>query len=148
MPVITAIRRNKKNGGRCSIFVDDVFFAACPIDVAVGMGLRKGLEMSPELEQRLRSEDRRMVLRQKAWRFVTYKPRTERQVRDALRKQDWTDEEIEDVLLWLREFRAVDDVAYAERFILASLERKPLSPPAMRAALLTKGIPERVVADV
>lgn len=148
MPVITAIRRNKKNGGRCSIFVDDVFFAACPIDVAVGMGLRKGLEMSPELEQRLRSEDRRMVLRQKAWRFVTYKPRTERQVHDALRKQDWTDEEIEDVLLWLREFRAVDDVAYAERFILASLERKPLSPPAMRAALLTKGIPELVVADV
>jgi len=148
MPVITAIRRNKKNGGRCSIFVDDIFFAACPIDVAVGMGLRKGLEMSPELEQRLRSEDRRMVLRQKAWRFVTYKPRTERQVRDALRKQDWTDEEIEDVLLWLREFRAVDDVAYAERFILASLERKPLSPPAMRAALLTKGVPERVVTDV
>lgn len=64
MGVITSVRRNVKNAGRCSVFVDDAFFAACPIDVALALGLRKGLEMSADLERRLRAEDRRMVLRQ------------------------------------------------------------------------------------
>lgn len=47
------------------MFVDEAFFAACPIDVATSLGLRKGLEMSDELERNLRKEDRRIVLRQR-----------------------------------------------------------------------------------
>jgi SOS response regulatory protein OraA/RecX/outer membrane protein OmpA-like peptidoglycan-associated protein len=145
MGVITSIRRNVKNAGRCSVFVDDVFFAACPIDVALALGLRKGLEMSSEIEQRLRREDRRMVLRQKAYRFATYKPRTERDVVRFLVKAEATDEESSDVLKWLREFRLIDDVSYAERFIEASKQRKPLSPSMMRRTLLGKGLSESIV---
>lgn len=145
MGVITSIRRNVKNAGRCSVFVDDAFFAACPIDVALSLGLRKGLEMSDEIERQLRREDRRIVLRQKAYRFATYKPRTERDIARFLMKAEATDEESADVMQWLREFRLIDDVAYAGRFIEASKQRKPLSPAMMRRALLGKGLPESIV---
>lgn len=147
MGVITSVRRNVKNAGRCSVFVDDVFFAACPIDVALALGLRKGLEMSAELERRLRAEDRRMVLRQKAYRFATYKPRTERDLRRFLDKAEATEEESADVLSWLSEFRLVDDAEYARRFIEASKLRKPLSPSMMRRTLLGKGLSELVVEE-
>lgn len=148
MGVITSIRRNVKNAGRCSVFVDDAFFAACPIDVALSLGLRKGLEMSDEIERQLRREDRRIVLRQKAYRFATYKPRTERDISRFLTKAEATDEESADVMQWLREFRLIDDVAYAERFIEASKQRKPLSPSMMRRALLGKGLAESIVESV
>lgn len=141
MPVITSIRRNVKNASRCSIFVDEAFLAACPIDVALAMGLRKGLELSPEMERQLRAEDRRIVFKQKAYRFSTYKPRTERQILQHLEKIGCVPEEIEVLLVWLREFRLIDDHAYAERFIAASKDRKPLSRNAARATLLRKGIP-------
>lgn len=145
MGVITSVRRNVKNAGRCSVFVDDVFFAACPIDVALALGLRKGLEMSDELERRLRAEDRRMVLRQKAYRFATYKPRTERDIRRFLDKAEATEEESADVRRWLAEFRLIDDAEYARRFIDASRQRKPLSPAMMRRTLLGKGLSESIV---
>ena len=146
--MITQIRRNVKNAGRCSVFVDEEFFAACPIDVAAALGLRKGLEMTPELERRLRSEDRRMVLRQKLYRFATYKPRTARQVRDHLAKLEAADEEAEDVMAWLAEFRLIDDEEYARRFVAASLERKPLSPSDTKQKLRMKGVPDEVVERI
>ena len=145
MGVVTSVRRNVKNAGRCSVFVDDEFFAACPIDVALALSLRKGLEMSAELERRLRAEDRRIVLRQKAYRFATYKPRTERDIRRFLDRAEATDEEQSDVLRWLAEFRLIDDAEYARRFIDASRQRKPLSPAMMRRTLLGKGLSESIV---
>ncbi|MBU3699601.1 MAG: hypothetical protein FGM33_06255 [Candidatus Kapabacteria bacterium] len=148
MGVITSIRRNVKNTGRCSVFVDDEFFAACPIDVALALGLAKGLIMTDELALRLRREDRRMVLRQKAYRFATYKPRTRRDVERQLERLEATAEEAGDVLSWLSEFRLIDDRSYAERFLIASRERKPLSPVMARRALLTKGVPEAIVDEV
>ncbi len=148
MGVITSIRRNVKNAGRCSVFVDDVFLAACPIDVALALGLRKGLVMTDELERTLRAEDKRMVLRQKAYRFATYKPRTELQMTTFLRTKEATDEEIEDVMVWLRSFGCVNDRLYAERFLDAARERKPLSRLRARQKLLEKGVPALVVDDV
>ncbi|MDZ4746655.1 MAG: RecX family transcriptional regulator [bacterium] len=148
MPVITSIRRNVKNAARCSIFVDDAFLAACPIDIALAMGLRKGLELSVEMERQLRLEDRRMVFKQKAYRFATYKPRTERQILDHLEKIGCVPEEIEPLMTWLREFRVVDDQGYAERFVAASKERKPLSRSAAKAALLRKGIAKEMIESI
>lgn len=145
MGVITLIRRNRSDGGRCSVFVDDEFLAACPIDVALALGLRKGLVMTDELERKLRKEDRRIVLRQKSYRFATYKPRTEKNIVDFLTKSEAAPEEIESVLLWLREFRLIDDIAYATRFLEASRERKPLSRVMARRTLLTKGVPQDIV---
>lgn len=146
--VITSIRRNKKNGERCSVFVDDEFFAACAIDIAVSLGLRKGQVMTPEIERTLRAEDRRMTLRTKAYGYATYKPRTERQVRDHYAKLDYTPEEIDDVMIWLAEFRLVDDERYVERFIDASRERKPLSPRMIRQTLSKKGIADHIIDKV
>lgn len=147
MRTISGIRRNVKNHGRCSIFVDGEFFAACPIDVAVALGLKKGIEITADLERRLRSEDRRMVLRQKSYRFATYKPRTEHQVRKHLEGLEATPEEIDDVMAWLRDFRVVDDRVYIQRFVEASQERKPLSPAAVRRTLLQRGIDKHLLDD-
>jgi outer membrane protein OmpA-like peptidoglycan-associated protein/SOS response regulatory protein OraA/RecX len=146
MGVVTAVRRNVKNASRCSVFVDDEFLAACPIDVALALGIRKGIEITPDLEQKLRKEDRRVVMRQKAYRFATYKPRTLHQVRVFLEAKELTPEEIDDVVSWLAEFRLIDDVTYVERFLSAAFERKPLSKLMARRMLLKKGVPDTVVS--
>jgi len=148
MDTITSVRRNVKNGGRCSVFVNDEFLVDCPIDVAASLGLRKGLEMTNELERTLRGEYRRMVLKQKTYHFATYKPRTEKQVRTYLVGRESSAEEIEIVLSWLREFRLIDDKNYAEQFIEAAKERKPISRLMARRKLIIKGVPEDIVDSV
>ncbi len=145
MPVITAITRNVKNTSRCSVFVDGAFFAACPIDVAGLLGLRKGLEMTQALEADLRMHDRRMVLKQKAWRYATYKPRTVHQVQTKLQSLDCTTEESDEIIEWLKQFGQLDDHAYAERFIEASKMQKPMSTRLIRQKLTQKGISATVI---
>lgn len=147
MGIVTAVRRNVKNASRCSVFVDDVFLAACPIDVAISLGIRRGIEITFDLERRLRAEDRRMVMRQKAYRFATYKPRTQHQIRVFLEAKELAPEEVDDVIRWLLEFRLIDDAMYVERFLGAAFERKPLSRAMARRSLLSKGIPESILAD-
>ena len=112
------------------------------------MGLRKGLELTSELERQLRAEDRRVVFKQKAYRFATYKPRTERQLETHLVKIGCVPEEISVLMTWLREFRLVDDHAYAERFVAAAKDRKPLSRNAARATLLRKGLDSSIVDTI
>lgn len=114
--------------------------AACDIDIAMSLGLHKGMAMTDALAARLRAEDRRLTLRQKAYHFATYKPRTERQMRDKLRTLEAVPEEIEDVMAWLASFRIIDDAVFARRFVEASRERKPMSTSALRRALRTKGV--------
>lgn len=145
MGIITQIKRTVRRADRCSIYVDGEFFAACPLDVVLGMGLVKGMSMSADIEKVLRSEDRRIVLRQKAFRFATYKPRTVKQVQDFLQAKMATDEETSQVIEWLASFGYLDDNQYAERFIIASKERKPMSANAIRQSLQRKGIPADVV---
>jgi regulatory protein len=128
--------------------VDDVFFAACSIDIATSLGLRKGILLTPDLAATLRGEDRRMSLRQKAYGYVTYKPRTERQVREHYRALDYAAEEIDGVIAWLYEFRLLDDKLFAERFVAASKELRPMSRRAMAQKLGQKGVPADVIDAV
>lgn len=147
MRVITGIKRNVKNAGRCSVFVNDEFFAACSIDVAITLGLRNGLEVTPELENQLREQDRLMSLKQRIWRFVAYKPRTERQTRSKLTSIGCLPDEQDLLIAWLQSLGELNDADYAQRFVHASVQRKPMSATHLRAALLAKGIPKDVVIE-
>lgn len=145
MGTITRIRRNVHNGGRCSIDVDGQYLVACSIDVALALGLRVGMELTASTEAQLRAEDARLSLRQKAYRYATYKPRTERQVRDHYTAQHWPAEAVDDVIVWLRSFGLVGDDAYASRFIEAAKTTKPMSKRAIRQRLTAKGLPSSTV---
>lgn len=142
MGIITQIRRNVKNKRRCTIMVDGAFFCACDEDVVLSLELRRGMELSADAEQRLKREERTMQLRQKAWAYCTYKPRTEAQMRSKCQMLGMTDEETTATLSWLAEFKQLDDASYAQRFVDAARERKPLSTADIRSRLRRKGIPD------
>jgi len=86
-----------------------------------------------------------MSLRQKAYGYVTYKPRTEKQVREHYRALDYTSDEIDTVITWLYEFRLLDDRLFAERFVQASKDQKPMSRRAIAQKLKLKGVPTDVI---
>lgn len=89
-----------------------------------------------------------MSLRQKAYGYVTYKPRTEKQVREHYHALEYTSEEIDTVIAWLYEFRLLDDVLFAERYVQASKDQRPMSRRAMAQKLAQKGISAEVIDKV
>lgn len=148
MPAITAIKRNVNNPNRCSVYVDGVFQCSCNIDIATTLSLRIGLEVTDDVLSELNRLDRRIALKQKIWRFATYKPRTVAQITEKLNQLECTEEERGDVLSWLVEFKQVDDSQYAKNFVEASKEHKPLSPSEIRRRLSAKGVSKSIITDV
>lgn len=148
MPAITAIKRNVKNPTRCSVYVDGVFHCSCNIDVATAMSLRIGLVITDKVLIELNRLDRRIILKQKIWRFASYKPRTVAQIKEKLSQLECTEEEHDEVLSWLVEFKQVDDSQYAKNFIEASKEHKPLSPSEIRRRLTAKGVSKSIITEV
>ncbi|MBI2793503.1 MAG: RecX family transcriptional regulator [Ignavibacteria bacterium] len=148
MPTITAIKRTVRDANRCSVFVDDQFFVAVSVDVVAALGLRIGLELSAELSHNLTAKERELILRQKSYHFASYKPRSERHVREFLiKKHNATNEEADGIIEWLKSFNIVNDVEFAQRFLDAARSRKPLSRIAAQQKLLVKGIPPSIVEE-
>jgi SOS response regulatory protein OraA/RecX/outer membrane protein OmpA-like peptidoglycan-associated protein len=127
--------------------VDGAFFCACNEDVLLLLGLRSGMELLPHIEQQLRTEERAMQMRQKAWTFCAYKPRTQAQVFAKCVALGMTDEEIEQTIQWLKSFQQINDDDYARRFIEASRERKPMALADIRNRLRAKGIPDDTIGS-
>lgn len=125
--------------------VDDEFFAACDIDVALSLGLQKGMVLTDELIDRLRKEDRSISLKQKLWKYCTYKPRTEKQARNRCEELEASEMETTEILAWLTSFGQIDDEAYAQRFTEAASTRKPMSSLAIRKRLTSKGLSPAVI---
>lgn len=145
MPTITAIKVVHRDKSRCSIFVDDVFTMACPVDAIATLGIKKGDEFTEDLERVLSKENTRSIIKSKVYSYATFKPRTRSQVRDYLEKLNVPESLILELLEWLGSFDIVDDVKYAQRFLEASKVQKPLSRLAAARMLTKKGIPSTIV---
>lgn len=76
--------------------------------------------------------------------LLEYGDRTEAQMRQKLRERDYTPQEIEDALLFLKEYRYIDDAAYAGRYVRSAASRK--SARQIRAALEQKGVDRELIA--
>lgn len=140
MNTITAIKQNVKNKNRCSVYVDGEFLLACHIDVVQENLLRVGQELNHATEKQLRDADGSIKLKQRLYGYLMYKPRTVRQTEDYLRKHQATEEEVARLIAWAREFRLLDDIAYASNYILATKTQKPMSRSAIKQKLKSKGI--------
>ena len=83
-----------------------------------------------------------------AYRYLSYRPRSELELRIRLRKRGFDDSSIEEVLLNLREQGLVDDVVFA-RFWRDNRESfSPRSRVMLRRELRQKGIAPYVIAEV
>lgn len=71
--------------------------------------------------------------------------RTEMEVRQKLGAKEYTPEEIEEVIRFLKEYRYVDDAAYAQRYIRVYSSRK--SVRQIRCDLERKGVAKELIAE-
>lgn len=111
--VITDIAECVKNKDRVNVYIDGVFAFAVYKEIAVSGKIKKGVDISDAQIQAIKSEDSRKYAFSTALHYVTYKQRTEKEVRDKLRQKGVDGAAIEEALEKLREYGYVDDEAYA-----------------------------------
>jgi regulatory protein len=149
MPVITRLVQGKKNPNRVNLYLDDEFAFALSIDEVGKKSLKKGLELSPGEIEDLKKADSDEYIYGKILNFLSFRPRTVKEVRDRLWKYEVKDEDSQNLVIdKLKSKGYLDDIAFARWFIESRNTHRPRSISMLKMELSQKGVPKDIISDL
>jgi len=144
---ITALKIQKKNKNRVSVYLDDEF--AFGLSRIVAGWLAVGEQLSDEKIKELQGQDSVEVALQRALNYLSYRPRSEKEVRQNLKiKHEVPTGIIDQIIERLERGGLVDDQKFAELWVENRSEFRPRGSHALRMELRQKGIEEDTIAEV
>jgi regulatory protein len=144
MPKITAIEIQKKNPGRVNIHLDGEF--AFGLSRLAAAWLQVGQELDAEKVAALQAEDAREVALQKALRFLGYRARSLREVRENLQKYAISEAVIELTIKRLEETGLLNDQEFAQAWVENRNTFRPRSSRVLALELRRKGLADEVIS--
>lgn len=143
---ITGLAPHNRRRSRLDLFVDGVIAGQISRQTAKKRALRPGLELTPEQVTDLLAEDQRHLALQAAAAMIARRPRSERQVRQALRRRKLDDEAITSCVERLKDARLLDDEDYARHYTESRDRTSPRSQRLLQQELLVAGVAREVAA--
>ncbi|MBE7434223.1 MAG: RecX family transcriptional regulator [Anaerolineales bacterium] len=143
MRKITALEVQKKNPNRVNVHLDGEFaFGLARITAA---WLKIGDVLSDEKIAGLQNDDSRERAMQQALLFLSYRARSEKEIRQNLKKHEYPEDVIEQTLIRLRENRLANDGEFAKAWVENRNTFRPRSRRALTMELRQKGLDEETV---
>lgn len=143
MKKITAITAQKKNPNRVNIYLDGEFaFALARITAA---WLKIGDTLNDEKIASLQAEDSKERALQQALLFLSYRARSEKEIRQNLLKHEYSEDVIEITLQRLRDTGLANDNDFARAWVENRNTFRPRSRRALTMELRQKGLDEETV---
>lgn len=142
---ITALKQQKRNPRRVSIYLDGEF--AFGLSRIVAAWLQVGHELDDEKIATLQAEDEYEVAYQRAIKFISYRIRTELEIKRHLTKNHISTDVITETLKRLRRNVLVDDKQFAKSWVENRNEFRPRAHRMLANELRQKGIVDDVIID-
>ena len=116
MAQITAITPQVKDKERVNVYVDGRFYCGMRLETVMASHLKVGDEIAPERLDEIQEENERAQALDKAMTHLSSTMKTEKQMRDFLKKKGYVDGVCDYVLEKLRDYRFVDDAQYCAQY--------------------------------
>ena len=145
MKKITGIELQRRSPNRVNIHLDGEF--AFGLARIVGAWLRVGQELSEEKIEELQLEDARERALQQAMLFLSYRARSESEIRQNLRKHEIPEPVIEQTLERLKQDGLANDQLFARTWVENRSAFRPRSRRMMALELRQKGLAEEAVSS-
>lgn len=140
---VTALTAQKRNPNRINVFLDGEF--SFGLSRIVAAWLRIGEELSEEKIARLKEQDTLEVATQRAIELLSYRPRSESEIRKRLADHGFGVENIEAVLERLRVSGLVSDENFARAWVDNRVTFRPRSRRMVAFELRQKGVSEETI---
>lgn len=147
MAEITGITPQIKDKTRCNIEVDGRFYCGMKLETVMQNRLKAGMCVSLETLSRMQLESEKMTALDKALTHITSSMKTEREIRDFLKKKGYLSDVCDYVAEKMKGYGFLDDGQYAKtyaesagkrmgrRLIAAELKRKGVGDGEIEEAL-------------
>lgn len=141
--VITKIEVQKKNKNRLSIFLNEKFAFGIYYKTFIEFNLKKNMKLTEELIQKIKAFDEYNKCFNKALNYISYKERTESEVRKKLYEKEYLKMTVDSVIKELKKLNYIDDLEYAKRYI--EFKIKKMGKIKIRYKLIDKGIDDKIL---
>ena len=148
MGKITALKTNKRTGRQVNLYLDGKFAVKLDTELAVKKGLKVGEEISDGRIKELTEDVGLARGLNIAYRFLSYRPRSEAEMKDRLHRRGFEDSKIEIIINKLKEQNLLDDTAFAQFWKENRDTFRPRSQRLTRLELKKKGVADEIIKEV
>ena len=148
MRKITTLRVGRGRRKRLNVSLDNRFAFSLEAEVAVKEGLQIGQELSASQIEALTRSDYSHRCFNAAAHYLSYRPRSEFELRERLHQRGFDDDSVEAALAKLKEQGLVDDMAFAQFW---KDNRESFSPRSQRLTKLElkhKGVASNIIDQI
>jgi regulatory protein len=143
---ITALKYQKKNRDRVSVFVEDRFITGLPAIVAAS--LKRGQFLSDAEIEALEAKGDIEEAYNRTLNYLSYRPRSRAEVVTYLRRRDTHENHIGVVVDRLERVGLLDEEAFAEFWVENREKFRPRGPMGLRYELRGKGVSDEIIERV
>ena len=148
MGKITAIRDGRGRRKRANVFLDGKFAFSLEAEVTVKEGLRVGQELSVSQIDALTKSDHFHRCLEAALHYLSYRPRSEFEIRERLHQHGFDDSSVEATIAKLKERGLVDDMAFAQFWRENRESFSPRSQRLTKLELRRRGVAGDIIDQV
>lgn len=148
MSKITALRTGRGRSKRINIYLDSKYAFSVASEVAEKEGLRVEQELTKDRIKGLAEADNLQRCFNAATLYLSYRPRSEPEIRQRLRRRGFTDTTVDSTISKLRAKGLVDDTAFAQFWKENRDYFSPRSQSLTRLELRRKGVAEEIIDRV
>ena len=145
---ITRIQAQKKDPRRRSVFIDGKFAFGVDEEVVSRLGLEKGEDLTERRIKDILSQKAQSEAKNAALRFLSFRRRTEKEIKDKLRKKGFDDKSIGRTIDKLKEYDLINDSEFATAWVKERLAYKPRGKKLLAQELWKKGIRKDIIDEV
>ncbi len=146
--LITKIERQLRHRRRVNVFVDGAFAFGLHEEVLGRFGLRAGDTLDEHALKEIESEEEFNLAKEYALRLVSYRLRSEKEVRARLAEKEFHPAVIDRAIGHLQSSGVLNDNKFARAFVNQILMRKPSGRALLQRELRSKGIPRETIQDI
>lgn len=144
---ITALRPTKRDPDRIAIDLDGAFAFALPATLIADERIDVGDLLDGDRVSSLLAVEQASRATEAALVFLGYRPRSEKEVRDRLRRGGYEQDAIEHAIARLHEWRYLDDADFARRWVENRTAHRPRGRRLLQQELRHKGIDGEIARD-
>ncbi len=145
---ITALEPQVTNPERINVFVDGRFLLGVNASVVFQMGLEPEQELGPVQLEELQSEAGLQQAVDRAYNYLSYRPRSREEVRRYLRRKETPPETIEAALARLDRLDLINDHTFTSFWVESREQFSPRGARALKNELRMKGVEREVVEEM
>ena len=145
MSKVTGLKKGKSWGKRINVYLDGKLAIGVLPEVALKENLKIGQELGEKALEDLAKVDLRQRCFNAAARFLSYRPRSESEIKQRLLRHGYDEETIERTLARLKDLGLADDAEFARFWIENREAFRPRSRRMAKMELKRKGLETDVI---